>query len=109
MKLKTLNIDSFRGASKPLILEFDGEKTVTMVFGENGNGKSTITDSLVCLCTDEHGSLDDKSSIDKSFYTSISSKPTDLKIELKTDIQATFVLPYQGKTSLKHLRSAIRL
>jgi len=100
MKLKTLNIDSFRGASKPLILEFDGEKTVTMVFGENGNGKSTITDSLVCLCTDEHGSLDDKSSIDKSFYTSISSKPSDLKIELKTDI-GDFRATLSGKNFAK--------
>lgn len=100
MKLKTLNIDSFRGASKPLILEFDGEKTVTMVFGENGNGKSTITDSLVCLCTDEHGSLDDKSSIDKSFYTSISSKPADLKIELKTDV-GDFRATLSGKNFAK--------
>jgi hypothetical protein len=113
MKLKTLNINSFRGASKPLILEFDGEKTVTMVFGENGNGKSTITDSLVCLCTDEHGSLDDKSSIDKSFYTSISSKPQDLKIELKTDVgdfRATLSgknfakTPAVGHPIVRHLR-----
>ena len=113
MKLKTLNIDSFRGASKPLVLEFDGEKTVTMVFGENGNGKSTITDSLVCLCTDEHGSLDDKSSIDKSFYTSISSKPADLKIELKTDVgdfRATLSgknfakTPTLGHPIVRHLR-----
>jgi energy-coupling factor transporter ATP-binding protein EcfA2 len=100
MKLKTLSIDSFRGASKPLLLEFDGEKTVTMVFGENGNGKSTITDSLVCLCTDEHGSLDDKSSIDKSFYTSISSKPVDLKIELKTDV-GDFLATLSGKNFAK--------
>lgn len=113
MKLKKLNIDSFRGASKPLILEFDGEKTVTMIFGENGNGKSTITDSLVCLCTDEHGSLDDKSSIDKSFYTSISSKPQDLKIELKTDVgdfRATLSgknfakTPAVGHPIVRHLR-----
>ncbi|WP_341838603.1 hypothetical protein WJU16_12320 [Chitinophaga pollutisoli] len=101
MKLKTLKIDSFRGASKPLVLEFDGEKTVTMVFGENGNGKSTITDSLVCLCTDEHGSLDDKSSIDKSFYTSISSKPADLKIELKTDM-GDFQATLSGKSFAKN-------
>lgn len=101
MKLKTLNIDSFRGASKPLILEFDNEKTVTMVFGENGNGKSTITDSLICLCTaNDHGSLDDKSSIDKSFYTSISSKPADLKIELKTDV-GDFKASLSGKSFAK--------
>lgn len=114
MKLKTLQIDAFRGASKPLIIEFDGEKGITMIFGENGNGKSTITDSLVCLCTGDHGSLDDKSSINKSFYTSISRKPEDVKIALSTDAgsflttlssTATFIkTPNVGHPIVRHLR-----
>ncbi|RYE20484.1 MAG: hypothetical protein EOP51_17750, partial [Sphingobacteriales bacterium] len=85
MKLNSLQLNAFRGATKPFILSFDTEKNITMIFGENGNGKSTITDALICLCTSEHGSLDDKSSIDKSFFTSITNKPEDVYIKLTTN------------------------
>lgn len=112
MKLKTLQIDAFRGATKPLTIEFDPDKRITMIFGENGNGKSTITDSLVCLCTDKKGSLDDKSSIDE-FFASITRKPEDVKIALVTDagsFQATLASksflknPLDGQPLVRHLR-----
>lgn len=114
MKLQKLQIDAFRGASKLLTIDFDADKRITMIFGENGNGKSTITDSLVCLCTDEHGSLDDKSSIDKSFYTSIARQPQDVKVTLSTsagNFQASLSSakvflknPTSGLPLVRHLR-----
>lgn len=105
---------AFRGATKPMTLEFDPSKNITMVFGENGNGKSTIADGIVCLCTDDHGSLDDKSSIDKSFYTSTPCNPEDVLISLNTD-KGTFTAkmsktgvftktPSSGQPTVRHLR-----
>lgn len=114
MKLNNLKLTAFRGATKPMLMEFDPAKNITMIFGENGNGKSTISDGIVCLCTNDHGSLDDKSSIDKSFYTSIPCKPEDVVISLSTD-GGTFTAkmtktgafvktPETGHPIIRHLR-----
>jgi len=115
MKLNSLYIKSFRGATKPVTIEFDNNKKITMLFAENGNGKSTIADALICLCTDKMGSLDDKSSIDKSFLKSLGTGTGETKIILNTDAGAfttsisgtakAFVkTPATGQPSLKFLR-----
>lgn len=57
-----------------------------MVFGENGNGKSSISDALICLCTDTIGSLTDKSSVDKKFLRALNSVAEDVSISLQTTI-----------------------
>ncbi len=85
MKLNSLHIKAFRGATKPLTLNFSIDKNITLIYAENGNGKSSIADALVCLCTDGTGSLDDKSNKDYSFLKSLGANNSDLLIELKTD------------------------
>ncbi|RDV16531.1 hypothetical protein DXT99_04890 [Pontibacter diazotrophicus] len=85
MKFFKLELNKFRGATQPLTIEFDPSKKISMIFGENGNGKSTISDAIVCLCTDELGSIRDKSSIDKSYLRSLNSNYKDLLIKLSTD------------------------
>ncbi len=87
MKLNSLHIKAFRGATKPLTLNFSQGKNITLIYAENGNGKSSIADAMVCLCTDGAGSLDDKSNKDKSFLKSLGASNSDLLIELKTDTQ----------------------
>lgn len=85
-KLVSLDINSFRGATQPLKIQFDEKKRITMIFGDNGNGKSTVSDALIALCTDGWGSIDDRSSDDKkSYLTSITGKPENLKITLSTN------------------------
>lgn len=86
MKLQKLHVNAFRGATKPLTIEFDSQKPITMVFGENGNGKSSISDALICLCTDTIGSLTDKSSVDKKFLRALNSATEDVSISLQTTI-----------------------
>src|SRR5690606_24398157 len=107
---------SFRGATKPLKIAFDPSKNITMIFGENGNGKTTIADALVCLCTDGCGSVEDKPSVDKSYLCSVGAIPPDVSIELETDVgkfkaslntrpQATFTKsPADGMPNLRFLR-----
>ena len=56
-----------------------------MIFGENGNGKSSIADALISLCTDTIGSIRDKSSTDRSFIKSLGCSPNDVNIKLSTD------------------------
>jgi len=45
-RIKQLKIEGFRGATQPLELEFDEKKSVVLIFGENGTGKSTIVDAI---------------------------------------------------------------
>ncbi|GAP70573.1 hypothetical protein BA6E_1255 [Bacteroidales bacterium 6E] len=85
MKLKQLKVNAFRGATKPLTIDFDSQKNITMIFGENGNGKSTISDAIDCLCNNSFGSLQDKSSVDKNFIRSLDTSKSDLSIQLVTD------------------------
>src|SRR5665213_1025333 len=87
MKLNDLQIKTFRGATIPLTVNFDPAKKITMIFGENGDGKSTIADAFICLCSDNFGSLDDKSSVDKSYLKSIGSRNESAIIELHSDSQ----------------------
>jgi len=83
MELNRLNITAFRGAIKPLTIEFDPAKNITMIFGENGNGKTTISDALACLCTNGCGSFD-RASVDKAYLPSIGAKVEDVSISLET-------------------------
>ena len=51
-------INGFRGSTGSFELEFDHEKDMTMVFGENGSGKSTILDAMDVVCNGTTGCLD---------------------------------------------------
>ncbi len=115
MKLKQLYLSKFRGATQPVKVDFDPGKKITMLFGENGNGKSTIADALVCLCTDNMGSIRDKSSVDRAFIKALGSNNQDVMIKLFTDIGtfsaqlnatgATFIkTPAIGLPAVRHLR-----
>lgn len=115
MKLNNLHIKSFRGATQPVTIEFDKTKKITMIFAENGNGKSTISDAFVCLLTNEKGSLDDKSSIDMRFLKSLGTGNGETSIKLDTDIglfsatlsgaSKTFIKnPIVGIPSIRFLR-----
>lgn len=101
MKLNSLYLQSFRGATQPVTFVFDPAKKITMLFAENGNGKSTVADALTCLCTDKMGSLDDKSSVDRSFLKSAGATG-ETKIILQTD-QGNFsaVMPTASKLFTK--------
>lgn len=49
MKIVKLHIDSFRGIPNELILDFTDNRNFpcsTLIFGDNGSGKSSIVDAL---------------------------------------------------------------
>ena len=83
MKLNNLTLDCFRGATQPVTIHFDSAKPITMIFGENGNGKSTIIDALTCLLTENRGSIEDKSETEQKYLKSIGK--SEAKITLDTN------------------------
>lgn len=58
--LESLSVTAFRGSSKTLTLGFEAGKTLTLVYGENGTGKTTICDALEFIGDGNVGSLKDR-------------------------------------------------
>lgn len=92
MKAKKLSLKGFRGASTALELTFDTTKPVTLVFGENATGKSTIADALDFVCNGKLGSLEDRSlaSKKKEYVVSVGKTGADLSITLETSSGSSF-------------------
>ena len=82
-RVDKLVIENFRGASTPLQVDFEKGKAVTLLFGENGTGKSTITDALDAVGNLAKGSLEDRSSTRaRDHLPTIGKKPADVQIEI---------------------------
>lgn len=87
-RVEKLSLHNFRGATCPIEVEFDTSKPVTIIFGENGTGKSTLVDAIDFVCNQKHGSLSDKSSTSpKAHLPSLGSKARDIDISLSYDGQ----------------------
>jgi energy-coupling factor transporter ATP-binding protein EcfA2 len=83
-KLESIELDVFRGATKPLVINFDPERHITMIFGENGCGKSTIVDGFGFVGRRDFGSLTDHPGVDENFVTSLGGDSTKTRVKLKT-------------------------
>ncbi|MEI2692567.1 MAG: ATP-binding protein [Anaerolineae bacterium] len=58
--LKRLDISGLRGATKKFELDFERGKQITIIYGENGTGKSTICDGIELIARGKIGSLEGK-------------------------------------------------
>lgn len=58
--LKQLTVEHLRGAVAPFSLPFEKGKKLTVIYGENGTGKSTICDALELLGRGEVHSLENR-------------------------------------------------
>ena len=87
-KLKSIELSYFRGATQPVKIEFAPEKKVTMIYGENGCGKSSVVDAFDFLCEQDFGSLNDRKGADKDLLTSITGNSDQLRVKLIADVGA---------------------
>lgn len=85
-KLKSIELIYFRGATLPVKIEFAPEKKVTMIYGENGCGKSSVVDAFDFLCEQDFGSLNDRKGADKDLLTSITGNSDQLRVKLTMDV-----------------------
>lgn len=83
-RIKSIKLESFKGATQPFLFEFDTEKPITVIFGENGSGKSTLVDSIDFIFNENLGSLEDKKigRFKHKYLHSILSSPENLKVEI---------------------------
>jgi energy-coupling factor transporter ATP-binding protein EcfA2 len=87
MKVKKISLVNFRGASKKITINFDTMKPLSLIFGENGTGKSTIIDAFDFVCNKKFGSLDNFS-INKSankYIATYGKKPSESIVELECE------------------------
>src|SRR5437667_8721088 len=86
--ISKLSLLGFRGATQPADINFDVSKPVTLVFGENGTGKSTIADALDFVCNRRFGSLEDRSmsAQPKSHVASLGQDSRKLRVSLVTSV-----------------------
>ncbi len=83
-KISNIKMAGFRGATLPVEIEFDPNKSVTLIFGENGTGKSTIADAFDFVCNQSYGSLDSYSlgGPSRKYVASVNCELIDVEVSL---------------------------
>lgn len=74
----------FRGATQRTEITFDPKKRISLLFGENGTGKSTIVDAIDAVCNQSLGSLEDRGAASSAHVPSIGTKPADVKVSVRS-------------------------
>ncbi|MDO8541192.1 MAG: AAA family ATPase [Opitutaceae bacterium] len=83
--LRKLTIEHLRGSVVPFALPFETAKKLTVVYGENGTGKSTICDAFEFLGKGKVGSLENRGLGKTSrYWHSLGKKPADVAVTLET-------------------------
>lgn len=83
--LLELTIEHLRGSIVPFSLQFEKGKKLTIIYGENGTGKSTVCDAFDLLGNGKVGSLDGRGlGITRPYWHSVGKTPADVKVTLKT-------------------------
>jgi DNA repair exonuclease SbcCD ATPase subunit len=81
--INKIELNNFRGASKATVIEFNPEKNIIVMFGENGTGKSSIVDAIDMIGNESPGSLGLKPSTSiKQHLPTIGKTHNDLYITL---------------------------
>jgi hypothetical protein len=83
--IEQVSLTKFRGASRTTIIPMDPQASLTVIFGENGTGKSAIVDAIDFAANGSEGSLADRSSAKaKDHMPTIGYKAKDLSVTLTT-------------------------
>lgn len=83
--LTKLTIANLRGAVELFELPFEKGKKLTIIYGENGTGKSTICDALEFLCSGKVGSLENRGlGVTTRYWNSVGKKPADVEVQLES-------------------------
>src|SRR4051812_44722249 len=82
--LKTLLIEFLRGSTLPFALSFDKGKRLTIVYGENATGKSTICDALEFIGHGKVGSLENRGlGKTNKYWQSVGKTAADVAVTLE--------------------------
>lgn len=96
--LKQLSINVLRGSTTPFTLQFDKGKKLTVIYGENGSGKTTICDAFEFIGKGKVGSLDNRGLGSTSrYWPSVGRNASEVSVVLKcTDAECSAYLQKTG-------------
>jgi recombinational DNA repair ATPase RecF len=83
--LRKLTIENLRGSTATLSLDFRPDAHLTVIYGENGSGKTTICDAIEFISQGTVGSLDDRglgNRVDR-YWPSLGKLPGDIRVTLE--------------------------
>lgn len=84
-RLIDVMIENLRGSVTPFTLPFEKGKKLTIIYGENGAGKSTVADAIDLLGNGTVGSLDTRGlGNTRRYWPSVGKTAADVKVTLKT-------------------------
>ncbi len=114
--LERLTIAHLRGSTEPFTLEFDRGKPLTIVYGANASGKSTICDAFEFLGSGRVGSIDGRGlGTTDQYWHSVGKRASDISVELAADgnvwratkgSNGVLVVPADGRPRTEVLRRA---
>ena len=87
-----LTLEAFRGANHPFTIAFDKKSKLSIIYGENGSGKTTISDAFEFLFLGTAGSLHEKSLDGKQKIPALvhaQRKKADLSVTWEADNNST--------------------
>lgn len=80
-----LSVENLRGSVTPFALNFEKNKNLTIIYGENGTGKSTVADAFDLLGNGKIGSLENRGlGIHRKYWHSIGKNSADVKVTFGT-------------------------
>jgi ABC-type transport system involved in cytochrome bd biosynthesis fused ATPase/permease subunit len=83
--LKALRIDYLRGSVQPFTLTFEQGKRLSIIYGENGTGKSTICDAFEFIGRGKVGSLENRGLGQANrYWFSLGKRAADVCVTLET-------------------------
>lgn len=83
--LLSLSVQALRGATEPLSISFERGKSLTLVYGENGTGKTTVCDAFDFIGNGQVGSLDGRGlGSTAPYWTAIGKSKNDVGVTLET-------------------------
>lgn len=83
--LKSITINHLRGSVAPFTLQFENKKKLTVIYGENGSGKSTICDAFEFIGKGNITSLDGRGLGKTSpYWCSIGKSSSQISVLLET-------------------------
>lgn len=84
--LKSLTLTAFRGSAGTFQFDFEKGKKLTLIYGENGTGKTTICDAFEFLAKDNVGSLDGRGLGPgvRRYWRTVGKPVTEFAVDLQT-------------------------
>lgn len=97
--LSKLTIEHLRGSVVPFSLSFEKGKKLTIVYGENGTGKTTICDAIEFLAKGKIGSLEGRGLGNKTerYWPSIGKTSADIAVTLQAGTSTCKATILKGK------------